>query len=146
VKVEDVTTDHVVTMTRKALIGEVRQRTEHRPINGLLVMDEEGQSVAVVTQGDDFRASLQDEAELLADESVVLVPDRLREHIPEAPGRPVSTIESRRIGSVAPDWQAALAGGMGLDHRITELPALDGGTLVSVLTPHIACQAERRTS
>jgi CBS domain-containing protein len=134
VKVKDVMTERVVTARRQVSIGDVLQQMQHHRINGLIVVDEEAHVLGVVTQGDVFRAALPSEAEVLGDESYFLYPERLHEHIREALLRPVAEIMSRRIVSVRPDSPAALAGGVMLDHRVKQLPVVEGGKLVGVIS------------
>lgn len=133
-KVKDVMTKGVVTATRQTSIGDGLQQMQQHRINGLIVVDEERHVVGVVTQGDVFRAALPSEAEVLGDETYFLYPKRLQDHIHEALLRPVAEVMSRRIVTVPPDSPAALAGGVMLDHRVKQLPVVEGGKLVGVIS------------
>ena len=133
-RVKDVMTDPVATAMPGTTIGKVLKDMQVHRLNGTVIVDDERHVLGVVTQGDVFRAVLPTEAEVAADESYLLSADRLKEHITEALSRPVGAIMSSRVVSVSPEDPAVVAGGIMLEHRVKQLPVVEGGRLVGVVT------------
>lgn len=134
-KVGDVMTRSVVSVTPETPIAEAARQMLDNRISGLPVVDAAGTVVGVVTEGDLLRraetGTVRTRARWL---ELLTTPGRLATDYVHAHARKVGEVMSRDVVAVAPGAPLATVVRLMEARHIKRLPVIDGGRLVGIVS------------
>jgi CBS domain-containing protein len=134
-KAEDVMTTRVVSVAADASVLQAAQRMLHNRISGLPVVDDGGNLVGIVTEGDFLRrgeiGTQRRRARWL---EFLIGPGRLANEYVRACGRKVGEIMTRDLHTISRDTPLLEAVNLMERHRIKRLPVVHGRKLVGIVS------------
>ena len=132
-KVSDLMTDAIVTVTQDTQLRKVNKLMHHYHLNSIIVVSEEGKMEGIVTYSDLFRQLLPSYNEIMQDESYWLQPDIIENRIVKLINLPVKNIMTKEPESVSPDMPAVNAGALMNVYKVKQLPVVDNGKLAGII-------------
>lgn len=134
-KVADVMTHRVISVTPEATVDQAARLMLEARIGGLPVVDSRGQLVGIVSDGDLVRrVELGTEKRRPRWLEVFVSPGRLAEEFQRAHGRKVREIMKSEVYTVSEDTPLADAVELMENHRVKRLPVIRDGRPVGMLT------------
>ena len=131
----DVMTRNILSVRPDAVIAEAIRLMLDNRISGLPVIDEGGQLVGILTEGDLLRrgetASDRHRPRWL---EILMGPGRLAEEYVRTHGRRIAEVMTREVICCRPETTLEEARGAMKNRRIRHLPVVDGGKTVAVLS------------
>jgi len=132
-KISDIMSKDVQTTTPQATLKESLELLAKERINGLVVV--EGKKVVgVVTKADIFRAILPTQADICEDELLMKDLEYIEERIFKCLGARVEKIMGTPAITTASNLPIVKAGSIMVLRRIKQVPVVDNGTLVGIVT------------
>ncbi len=133
--VADLMTRHLVTVRRDTSLAEAAKLMLARHVSGLLVVDEAGALIGVVTEGDLLqRAELGTEGRNASRLRAFLMPGHQAADYVKTHGRHVSEVMTAEPVCVAPDTALAAAAALMRGRHIKRLPVVEDGRPVGVIS------------
>jgi CBS domain-containing protein len=144
-KISDIMSKDVYTISPEATLKETLELMEKQRRNGLVVV-EGGKVVGVITKADIFRAILPTQADICEDELLMKDAEYVEERIFKCLGIRVEKIMGTPAITIASDLPMVKAGSIMVLRRIKQIPVLDDGTLVGIVTLSDILSAFRKKS
>src|SRR3954453_1733900 len=134
-KVSDIMTHPVLTVTPETTIGEVAELMIGHRISGLPVVDPAGAVVGIVTEGDLLRrAETGTERRRARWLEFLIAPGRLASEYAHAHGRKVGEVMTDTVLTAGPDNAVVDLIDLLERRRIKRVPVIDGGRLVGIVS------------
>jgi len=141
-KVSDIMTHPVLTVTPETTVGEVAELMIGHRISGLPVVDSAGDVVGIVTEGDLLRrAETGTERRRARWLEFLIAPGRLASEYAHANGRRVGEVMTDTVLSVGPDDPVTDLIELMERRRIKRVPVIDRGQLVGIVSRAILVRA-----
>jgi CBS domain-containing protein len=144
-KISDIMTRNVYTTSPEATLKESLELLAKERLNGLVVV-EGGKVVGVVTKADIFRAILPTQADICEDELLMKDSEYVEERIFKCLGTRVDKIMGTPPVTIASSLPIIKAGSIIVLHGIKQIPVVDNGTLVGIVTLSDILSAFRKKS
>jgi CBS domain-containing protein len=132
-KISEIMSRNVYTTTPEATLKESLDLLVKERLNGLVVV-EGGKVVGVVTKADIFRAILPTQADICEDELLMKDPEYVEERIFKCLGAKVEKIMGAPVITITGNLQIIKAGSIMVLRRIKQVPVVDDGALVGIVT------------
>ena len=132
-KISDIMSRNVFTTTPEATLKESLELLAKERLNGLVVV-EGGKVVGVVTKADIFRAILPTQCDICEDELLMKDPEYVEERIFKFLGTRVEKIMGTPPVTTSSNVPIVKAGSMMVLRRIKQVPVVDDGALVGIVT------------
>jgi CBS domain-containing protein len=134
-KVSDIMTHPVITVTPETTVGEAAELMIGHRISGLPVVDAAGAVVGIVSEGDLLRrAETGTERRRARWLEFLIAPGRLATEYAHAHGRRVSEVMTDTVLSVGPDEPLTDVIELMERRRIKRVPVIDQGRLVGIVS------------
>ena len=134
-KVSDIMTHPVLTVTPETTVGEVAELMIGHRISGLPVVNPAGDVIGIVTEGDLLRrAETGTERRRARWLEFLIAPGRLASEYAHANGRRVGEVMTDTVLSVGPDDQVTDLIELMERRRIKRVPVIDRGRLVGIIS------------
>jgi acetoin utilization protein AcuB len=144
-KVSDVMSRDVQTTSPETTLNESLEILTKERLNGLVVM-EGGKVVGVVTKADIFRAILPTQADICEDELLMKDPEYVEDRIFKCLGIKVGIIMGTPAITIAGNLPIIKAGSLLVLRRIKQVPVVDDGRLVGIISLSDILSAFRKKS
>ena len=133
-KVADIMTKHVLTVTPKTPISKAIQLMPHYHWNDLIVMEEENNLLGIVTHSDLCRKVLPSYDEIMRDETYWLNPENMESRFFDILDLPVKEAMAKKLNTITPDTNVIKAGAIMSAHRIKQLPVVENDCLIGIVS------------
>jgi CBS domain-containing protein len=144
-KISDIMTRDVYTTSPEATLKESLDLLVKERLNGLVVVEGE-KVVGVVTKADIFRAILPTQCDICEDELLMKDPEYVEERIFKFLGTRVEKIMGTPPVTTSSNVPIVKAGSMMVLRRIKQVPVVDNGALVGIVTLSDILSAFRKKS
>jgi CBS domain-containing protein len=144
-KISEIMSRNVQTTTPEATLKESLDLLVKERLNGLVVV-EGGKVVGVVTKADIFRAILPSQCDICEDELLMKDPEYVEERIFKFLGIRVEKIMGTPPVTTSSNVPIVKAGSMMVLRRIKQVPVVDDGALVGIVTLSDILSALRKKS
>ncbi len=144
-KINDIMSKDVHTTTPEATLKETLELLDRQHHNGLVVM-KGSEVVGMVTKADIFRAILPTQAEICEDELLMKDPEYVEERIFKCLGTKVADIMGAPAITTAGYLPIIQAGTIMVLRKIKQIPVVDNGALVGIVTLSDILSAFRKKS
>jgi CBS domain-containing protein len=144
-KISEIMSRNVFTTTPEATLKESLDLLARERVNGLVVV-EGGKVVGVVTKADIFRAILPTQCDICEDELLMKDPEYVEERIFKFLGTRVDKIMGTPPVTTPSDVPIVKAGSILVLRRIKQIPVVDDGALVGIVTLSDIISALRKKS
>jgi CBS domain-containing protein len=144
-KISEIMSRNVYTTTPEATLKESLDLLVKERLNGLVVV-EGGKVAGLVTKADIFRAILPTQADICEDELLMKDPEYIEERIFKCLGAKVEKIMGTPVITVAGNLPIIKAGSIMVLRRIKQVPVVDDGALVGIVTLSDILAAFRKKS
>ena len=144
-KISEIMSRNVQTTTPEATLKESLEILTKERLNGLVVV-EGGKVVGVVTKADIFRAILPTQCDICEDELLMKDPEYVEERIFKFLGIRVEKIMGTPPVTTSSNVPIVKAGSMMVLRRIKQVPVVDDGALVGIVTLSDILSALRKKS
>lgn len=144
-KISEIMSRNVQTTTPEATLKESLEILTKERLNGLVVV-EGGKVVGVVTKADIFRAILPTQCDICEDELLMKDPEYVEERIFKFMGIRVEKIMGTPPVTTSSNVPIVKAGSMMVLRRIKQVPVVDDGALVGIVTLSDILSALRKKS
>jgi CBS domain-containing protein len=135
-KVKDVMTKEVKTISPDTPLRMVNQLLQKYNLSYLIIVDEKNEIEGIITYTDLFRLLLPSYEEVMTKDCVWLFPERMEERVKDLVDKPVSEVMTRKVLTVSSDELVITTGAKMIAHKIKQMPVVGNNTLVGVLTFH----------
>ena len=132
-KISEIMSRKVYTTTPEATLKDSLDLLVKERLNGLVVV-EGGEVVGVVTKADIFRAVLPTQADLSEDELLMKDLEYVEERIFSCLGAKVGKIMGKPAVTIAGNLPIIKAGSIMILRGIKQVPVVDNGVLVGIVT------------
>jgi len=132
-KISEIMSRKVYTTTPEATLKDSLDLLVKERLNGLVVV-EGGEVVGVVTKADIFRAVLPTQADLSEDELLMKDLEYVEERIFSCLGARVGKIMGTPVVTIAGNLPIIKAGSIMILRGIKQVPVVDNGALVGIVT------------
>ena len=132
-KISDIMTRDVLTISPETSLKESLEILIKERLNGLVVL-EKGRVAGVITKADIFRAILPTQADICDDELLMKDLEYVEERIFRCLAISVDKIMGAPAVTLSSDLPMVKAGSMMVLRRIKQVPVVDGGKLVGIVT------------
>jgi CBS domain-containing protein len=144
-KISEIMSKNVYTTTPEATLKESLDLLARERVNGLVVV--EGKKVVgVVTKADIFRAILPTQCDICEDELLMKDPEYVEERIFKFLGTTVDKIMGTPPVTTSSNVPIVKAGSILVLRRIKQIPVVDDGALVGIVTLSDIISALRKKS
>jgi CBS domain-containing protein len=134
-RVSDIMTHPVITVTPDMTVGEAAELMIQHRISGLPVVDKAGEVVGIVTEGDLLRrAEIGTERRRPRWLEFLIAPGRLASEYAHTHGRRVAEVMTDTVQFVAPDDAVADVVALMERRRIKRVPVVERGRLVGIVS------------
>ena len=144
-KISEIMSKNVYTTTPKATLKESLDLLSRERVNGLVVVEGE-KVVGVVTKADIFRAILPTQCDICEDELLMKDPEYVEERIFKFLGTTVDKIMGTPPVTTSSNVPIVKAGSILVLRRIKQIPVVDDGALVGIVTLSDILAAFRKKS
>jgi CBS domain-containing protein len=144
-KISEIMSRNVYTTTPEATLKESLDLLVKERLNGLVVV-EGGEVVGVVTKADIFRAVLPTQADISEDELLMKDLEYVEERIFNCLGARVGKIMGTPAVTITSDLPIIKAGSIMVLRGIKQVPVVDQGALVGIVTLSDILSAFRKKS
>jgi CBS domain-containing protein len=144
-KISEIMSKNVYTTTPEATLKESLDLLVKERLNGLVVV-EGGKVVGVVTKADIFRAILPTQCDICEDEQLMKDPEYVEERIFKFLGTTVDKIMGTPPVTTPSNVPIVKAGSILVLRRIKQIPVVDDGALVGIVTLSDIISALRKKS
>ncbi len=144
-KIREIMSRNVQTTTPDATLKDSLDLLVKERLNGLVVV-EGGKVVGLVTKADIFRAILPTQADICEDELLMKDPEYVEERIFKCLCAKVEKIMGTPAITITADLPIIKAGSIMVLRRIKQVPVVDDGTLVGIVTLSDILSAFRKKS
>ncbi|MGD0843388.1 MAG: CBS domain-containing protein [Geobacteraceae bacterium] len=144
-KISEIMARNVQTTTPEATLKESLEILTKERLNGLVVV-EGNKVVGVVTKADIFRAILPTQCDICEDELLMKDPEYVEERIFKFLGIRVEKIMGTPPVTTSSNVPIVKAGSMMVLRRIKQVPVVDDGALVGIVTLSDILSALRKKS
>jgi CBS domain-containing protein len=144
-KISEIMSRNVYTTTPEATLKESLDLLVKERLNGLVVV-EGGKVVGVVTKADIFRAILPTQCDICEDELLMKDPEYVEERIFKFLGTTVDKIMGTPPVTTSSNVPIVKAGTILVLRRIKQIPVVDDGALVGIVTLSDIISALRKKS
>jgi CBS domain-containing protein len=144
-KISEIMSRNVFTTTPEATLKESLEILTKERLNGLVVV-EGGKVVGLVTKADIFRAILPSQTDICEDELLMQDPEYVEERIFKCLGARVEKIMGTPVITVTGNLPIIKAGSIMVLRRIKQIPVVDDGALVGIVTLSDILAAFRKKS
>jgi CBS domain-containing protein len=144
-KISEIMSRNVQSTTPEATLKESLDLLVRERLNGLVVV-EGGKVVGLVTKADIFRAVLPSQCDICEDELLMQDPEYVEERIFKFLGARVEKIMGTPVITVTSNLPIIKAGSIMVLRRIKQIPVVDDGALVGIVTLSDILAAFRKKS
>ena len=144
-KISEIMSKNVHTTTPEATLKESLDLLVKERLNGLVVVEGE-KVVGVVTKADIFRAILPTQCDICEDELLMKDPEYVEERIFKFLGTTVDKIMGTPPVTTSSNVPIVKAGSILVLRRIKQIPVVDDGALVGIVTLSDIISALRKKS
>jgi CBS domain-containing protein len=144
-KISEIMSRNVFTTTPEATLKESLEILTKERLNGLVVV-EGGKVVGLVTKADIFRAILPSQTDICEDELLMQDPEYVEERIFKCLGARVDKIMGTPVITITGNLPIIKAGSIMVLRRIKQVPVVDDGALVGIVTLSDILAAFRKRS
>jgi len=144
-KISEIMSRDVRTTTPEATLKESLELLAKERLNGLVVVEGD-KVVGLVTKADIFRAILPTQADIAEDELLMQDPEYVEERIFKCLGARVEKIMGTPVITVTGNLPIIKAGSIMVLRRIKQIPVVDDGALVGIVTLSDIISALRKKS
>jgi CBS domain-containing protein len=135
VDVKDVMTPYVVSVLPDQSVFDAAKLMLEKKISGLPVVDDTGNLVGIVTEGDFLRrAEIGTKRQRPRWVEFFMGPGRLADEYVRISGRKIRDVMTRDVRAVAPDTPLSEAVRLMERHNIKRVPVVEGGKMVGIVT------------
>jgi acetoin utilization protein AcuB len=132
-KVSEIMTKQVFSIGSDSSLKECAEILKKCQSNGLVVVDR-GKTVGVITKADVFKAILPRYPDIIEDERHMADFEYIEERVHKLFELKVSEIMGSPVITVSSDMPIIRAGSLMIVRRIKQVPVVDGGKLVGIVT------------
>jgi acetoin utilization protein AcuB len=132
-KVSEIMTKQVYSIGSDSSLKECAEILKKCQSNGLVVVDR-GKTVGVITKADVFKAILPRYPDIIEDERHMADFEYIEERVHKLFELKVSEIMGSPVITVSSDMPIIRAGSLMIVRRIKQVPVVDGGKLVGIVT------------
>jgi CBS domain-containing protein len=132
-KISDIMSKEVYTISPEKTLKETLELLDKQRHNGLVVVAS-GNVVGVITKADIFRAILPTQADICEDELLMKDLEYVEERIFKCLGTKVEKIMGTPAITIASNLPMIKAGSIMVLRRIKQIPIVDDGALVGIVT------------
>jgi CBS domain-containing protein len=132
-KVAEIMNRRPVTVTPSTTLRDVALLMIRFHLNDLLVVGEGNKILGIVTFKDLFSRLLPDYSEVM-DEATWTNPEAIEERLIDVVKLPASAVMTTNLHTATPDTYVVRAGSMMNAYRVKQLPVVEGGNLVGVVS------------
>ncbi len=132
-KVADVMRTNVLTVSPETPLRKINELL-HRFGLSYIVITEKRSVKGIVAYADLFRQILPSYDEFMQDESYWLNPETMEQRVSDLVNKPVSEVMTHAVITVPPDMETVRAGGLMIAKKVKQLPVVEGGQLVGVVS------------
>ena len=132
-KVSEIMTKQVFSIGSDSSLKECAEILKKYQSNGLVVVDR-GKTVGVITKADVFKAILPRYPDIIEDERHMADFEYIEERVHKLFELKVSEIMGSPVITVSSDMPIIRAGSLMIVRRIKQVPVVDGGKLVGIVT------------
>jgi CBS domain-containing protein len=133
-KVSELMSPRVVTVSPKTPLREVLQLMLRYHLNDILVVDSEQRLVGIVTYADLSRKLLPTQKELMEHEEYLTTPQSMEDRFRDIVRVSVDKIMTKSVITVSPDLEALQAGATMTAHRVKQLPVVQNHKVMGVIS------------
>lgn len=138
-KIKDIMTRDVITVTRETTIKEVARLLVSHKVSGLPVVDENGKVIGVVSEGDliyqDMKLHTPAFLEILGGIIYLENPQRLGHDLMKMTASKVGAIMTSKVFTINEDASVSDAATLMIEKKVNRLPVVDKeGKLVGIVT------------
>ena len=135
---KDIMTHDPITVGPKTTVREIAELLINHKISGLPVVDDEGEVLGMVSEGDLMRKEIAPKApEMLSILGAIIYYDGLKEYREAFRKMSATTTEeimTSKVIAVQPDEDISQVGQLMLDHQIKRVPVLLDNRLVGIIS------------
>jgi len=132
-KVSEIMTKQVFSIGSDSSLKECAEILKKYQSNGLVVVDR-GKTVGIITKADVFKAILPRYPDIIEDERHMADFEYIEERVHKLFELKVSEIMGSPVITVSSDMPIIRAGSLMIVRRIKQVPVVDGGKLVGIVT------------
>ncbi len=137
-KAKDIMTIDVLTVSKEAKVKEIAKLFSDKRIGGAPVVDESGQVIGIVTDGDlimqDAKIHFPNYINLLDGFIILGSTKRFEEQLRKAVGAKVKDVMTKDVISVAEDTSIEDVATLMMERNVSRLPVVREGKLVGLIT------------
>ncbi len=133
-KVSELMNARVAKVGPKTPLSDILELMLRSHLNDVVVVDEKDALLGVVTYGDLSRRLLPTPQELMEHEEYLADAGLMEERVVDIVNVPVEEIMTRKVITVSPGCHAIQAGATMTAHHVKQLPVLEGGKVVGVIS------------
>ncbi len=133
-KVSEVMTRHVLTVSPDTPLRRVQSLMLRYHLNDLLVVEDGDKLVGIITYKDLFRAFFPTYKEVMENEIYWTNPEAIEGRLRDVLNIPAKKIMTTELFIVSPGSHAILAGGLMNARQVKQLPVVDNGRLVGIIS------------
>jgi len=133
-KVKDLMTEHPATINVNSTIRKVNALMHKKNLQNLIVVSDDNKVVGIITYSDLFRQVIPNYKELFEQKKYLLNPQTMEERVKRVVNKKVSAVMTREPEVVDSGTYAVEAGAKMVANKIKQLPVVDSGKLVGVIS------------
>lgn len=131
----------LVTASPSATVAQVADLFSRHAVSAVPVVDDLGNLVGIVSEGDLIRSLLPRYSEILEEERYLHDWELMEERAATVRGRPITEIMTSHVYTVAEDAPLLKAAALIQLHHVKRLPVVRGDKLVGVISRTDICRA-----
>ncbi len=133
-KVRDLMESQIISIPETATYEEAARVLSQNKINGVLVLNESGKVVGIVSDKDLFRILYPFSTSFFENPELYLDLESREHKIEDVRQKPVSVFMTKIVHSIEPDVPIMRAGAIMLAKHVHRLPVIENGNLIGIIT------------
>ena len=133
-KVRDLMESQIISIPETATYEEAARVLSQNKINGVLVLNESGKIIGIVSDKDLFRILYPFSTSFFENPELYLDLESREHKIEDVRLKPVSVFMTKNVHSIEPDVPIMRAGAIMLAKHVHRLPVIENGNLIGIIT------------
>lgn len=133
-KVRDLMESQIISIPETATYEEAARVLSQNKINGVLVLNESGKIIGIVSDKDLFRILYPFSTSFFENPELYLDLESREHKIEDVRQKPVSVFMTKNVHSIEPDVPIMRAGAIMLAKHVHRLPVIENGNLIGIIT------------
>ncbi|MBP9864322.1 CBS domain-containing protein [Patescibacteria group bacterium] len=133
-KVRDLMESQIISIPETATYEEAARVLSQNKINGVLVLNESGKVIGIVSDKDLFRILYPFSTSFFENPELYLDLESREHKIEDVRQKPVSVFMTKNVHSIEPDVPIMRAGAIMLAKHVHRLPVIENGNLIGIIT------------